>query len=277
MINYREVIDHYCQFLKERSSYHLELHFMQKKSPITFIYDKNQYDLYCITADVLKDLFPDKERNLLKSDDAFLGSKMTSILLWMGYSSIEDVVSHLDELDQYFYTLKITLQPHALKNRYQDYLNSHIICHEIPYSLYCHLKESQQDLHQAWKQYYQYIDDIVEKLSAKVYFIENEEVEDEYSALYYEYIQAKDLLNVLDSLEELCVVRTVMEKFNQRWFGYHIICDLQDYIKQVDNYLHNSSYKEAEESINLVLQHAFLSKDDRQILKQYIQQKKKAG
>lgn len=101
-------------------------------------------------------------------------------------------------------------------------------------------------MHQAWKQYCQSIDDIVEKLSAKVYFIENEEVEDEYSALYYEYIQAKDLLNVLDPLEELCVVRIVMEKFNQRWFGYHIIRTLQDYIKQVDNYLHNSSYKEAE-------------------------------
>ena len=56
---------------------------------------------------------------------------MTSVLLWMGYSSIEDVVSHLDELDQYFYNLKITLQPHALKNRYQDYLNSHIIYHEF--------------------------------------------------------------------------------------------------------------------------------------------------
>ena len=131
-------------------------------------------------------------------------------------------------------------------------------------------------MHQAWKQYYQSIDDIVEKLSAKVYFIENENVEDEYSALYYECIQAKDLLSVLDSLEELCVVRIVMEKFNQRWFGYHIVRDLQDYIKQVDNYLYNSSYKEAEESINLVLQHAFLSKDDRQILKQYIQQKKKS-
>ena len=61
MFHYREVIDHYCQFLKEKSSNHLELHFMQKKSPITFIYDKNQYDLYCITADVLKDLFPNKE------------------------------------------------------------------------------------------------------------------------------------------------------------------------------------------------------------------------
>ena len=65
-----------------------------------------------------------------------------------------------------------------------------------------------------------------------------------------------------------------MEKFNQRWFGYHIIRTLQDYIKQVDNYLYNSSYKEAKESINLVLQHAFLSKDNRQILKQYIQQKR---
>lgn len=61
VVHYREVIDHYCQFLKEKSSNHLELHFMQKKSPITFIYDKNQYDLYCITADVLKDLFPNKE------------------------------------------------------------------------------------------------------------------------------------------------------------------------------------------------------------------------
>ena len=54
----KEIIDAYCQFLNQNFSYHLELHFMQKKSPITFVYDKQGFALKSIVSSIFLDFFP---------------------------------------------------------------------------------------------------------------------------------------------------------------------------------------------------------------------------
>lgn len=284
----KEIIDAYCQFLNQNFSYHLELHFMQKKSPITFVYDKQGFALKSIVSSIFLDFFPDMNESLFNNHDALFTSKITNILLWMGYSTIKDVEPHLPELDNYFYKLSLTSKPNDLQKRYDDYLHAHIIYHEIPYSFYqklIHQKASQKDIQNALQQYNAYIDSVVEQINRKIYYVENDKTKefyhdeqndtfDIYDMGFYECIQYDDLKKIIDSLEDICVVKKVMEKIRLS-HSFHILKDLGEYKAQVDMIIKNHSQIEANKLIEQLLEEPFLLKHQYKELLQYIQEQVK--
>ena len=284
----KEIIDAYCQFLNQNFSYHLELHFMQKKSPITFVYDKQGFGLKSIVSSIFLDFFPDMNESLFNNHDALFTSKITNILLWMGYSTIKDVEPHLLEFDNYFYKLSLTSKPNALQKRYDDYLHAHIIYHEIPYSFYqklIHQKASQKDIQNALQQYNAYIDSVVEQINRKIYYVENDKTKefyhdeqndtfDIYDMGFYECIQYDDLKKIIDSLEDICVVKKVMEKIRLS-HSFHILKDLGEYKAQVDMIIKNHSQIEANKLIEQLLEEPFLLKHQYKELLQYIQEQVK--
>ena len=284
----KEIIDAYCQFLNQNFSYHLELHFMQKKSPITFVYDKQGFGLKSIVSSIFLDFFPDMNESLFNNHDALFTSKITNILLWMGYSTIKDVEPHLSEFDNYFYKLSLTSKPNDLQKRYDDYLHAHIIYHEIPYSFYqklIHQKASQKDIQNALQQYNAYIDSVVEQINRKIYYVENDKTKefyhdeqndtfDIYDMGFYECIQYDDLKKIIDSLEDICVVKKVMEKIRLS-HSFHILKDLGEYKAQVDMIVKNHSQIEANKLIEQLLEEPFLLKHQYKELLQYIQEQVK--
>ena len=284
----KEIIDAYCQFLNQNFSYHLELHFMQKKSPITFVYDKQGFGLKSIVSSIFLDFFPDMNESLFNNHDALFTSKITNILLWMGYSTIKDVEPHLPEFDNYFYKLSLTSKPNDLQKRYDDYLHAHIIYHEIPYSFYqklIHQKASQKDIQNALQQYNAYIDSVVEQINRKIYYVENDKTKefyhdeqndtfDIYDMGFYECIQYDDLKKIIDSLEDICVVKKVMEKIRLS-HSFHILKDLGEYKAQVDMIVKNHSQIEANKLIEQLLEEPFLLKHQYKELLQYIQEQVK--
>lgn len=284
----KEIIDAYCQFLNQNFSYHLELHFMQKKSPVTFVYDKQGFALKSIVSSIFLDFFPDMNESLFNNHDALFTSKITNILLWMGYSTIKDVEPHLLEFDNYFYKLSLTSKPNALQKRYDDYLHAHIIYHEIPYSFYqklIHQKASQKDIQHALQQYNAYIDSVVEQINRKIYYVENDKAKefyhdeqndtfDIYDMGFYECIQYDDLKKIIDSLEDICVVKKVMEKIRLS-HSFHILKDLGEYKAQVDMIVKNHSQIEANKLIEQLLEEPFLLKHQYKELLQYIQEQVK--
>lgn len=284
----KEIIDAYCQFLNQNFSYHLELHFMQKKSPIIFVYDKQGFGLKSIVSSIFLDFFPDMNESLFNNHDALFTSKITNILLWMGYSTIKDVEPHLPEFDNYFYKLSLTSKPNDLQKRYDDYLHAHIIYHEIPYSFYqklIHQKASQKDIQNALQQYNAYIDSIVEQINRKIYYVENDKTKefyhdeqndtfDIYDMGFYECIQYDDLKKIIDSLEDICVVKKVMEKIRLS-HSFHILKDLGEYKAQVDMIIKNHSQIEANKLIEQLLEEPFLLKHQYKELLQYIQEQVK--
>ena len=284
----KEIIDAYCQFLNQNFSYHLELHFMQKKSPITFVYDKQGFALKSIVSSIFQDFFLADHKSLLKHHDAIFTPKITNVLLWMGYSNIDDVEPHLPEFDNYFYKLSLTSKPNDLQKRYDDYLHAHIIYHEIPYSFYqklIHQKASQKDIQNALQQYNAYIDSVVEQINRKIYYVENNKTKefyhdeqndtiDIYDMGFYECIQYDDLKKIIDSLEDICVVKKVMEKIRLS-HSFHILKDLGEYKAQVDMIIKNHSQIEANKLIEQLLEEPFLLKHQYKELLQYIQEQVK--
>lgn len=282
----KEIIDAYCQFLNQNFSYHLELHFMQKKSPITFVYDKQGFALKSIVSSIFQDFFLADHKSLLKHHDAIFTPKITNVLLWMGYSNIDDVEPHLPKLDDYFYKLSFTSKPDALQKRYNDYLHAHITYHEIPYSIYQKLinqEASQKDIQNALQKYNAYVESVVEQINNKIYYVENDQTRefyhddendtvDIYDMGIYECIQYDDLKKIMDSLEDICVIKEVMKKIRLS-HSYYIIKDLNEYKAQVDMIIKNHSQLEAKELIEQLLDNPFLLKHQYEELVQYIRLK----
>lgn len=223
-VHINEIIEHYCQFLKRDYTYHLELNLKQNKSPITLIYETNGFDIEKIVHHFYNDIFSNDQKSLLRNEDAFFEMKVTNALLWMGYSSIDDVASHIKELDQQLYQLHITKQPDYLQKRYHQYLKTHIVFHEIPYSLYQKLKDcdaSKEEIKSQLHNYHRYIDDIVSKIINKFYYVEKDGVQQRC-------IQEQHLKTVLDSLEDVCVVMEVAKKLKIQWSECRIIKDIPE-------------------------------------------------
>lgn len=219
-----EIVDHYCQFLQKDYPYHIELNLKQNKSPITLIYETKGFDIEKIVHYFYNDIFPNDQKSLLRNEDAFFGMKITNALLWMGYSHIEDVASHIQTLGQLFYQNHITKQPDDLQKRYHQYLKTHIVFHEIPYSLYHKLKDSHASTEEIKSQlhdYHRYIDEIISRISNKFYYVEKEGV-------HQRCIQEKHIKAVLDPLEDVCVVMEVVKKLKIKWHDCRIIHDMPE-------------------------------------------------
>ena len=204
----------------------------------------------------------------------------------MGYSNIDDVEPHLPKLDDYFYKLSFTSKPDALQKRYNDYFHAHITYHEIPYSIYQKLinqEASQKDIQNALQKYNAYVESVVEQINNKIYYVENDQTRefyhddendtvDIYDMGIYECIQYDDLKKIMDSLEDICVIKEVMKKIRLS-HSYYIIKDLNEYKAQVDMIIKNHSQLEAKELIEQLLDNPFLLKHQYEELVQYIRLK----
>ena len=117
----------------------------------------------------------------------------------------------------------------------------------------------------------------------KIYYVENDQTRefyhddendtvDIYDMGIYECIQYDDLKKIMDSLEDICVIKEVMKKIRLS-HSYYIIKDLNEYKAQVDMIIKNHSQLEAKELIEQLLDNPFLLKHQYEELVQYIRLK----
>lgn len=264
----QETIEVYYQFLNCDFPYHMELKLKQNDTPIVLTYDMTGLSLKSIATKIFKDIFPDEKKSLFSSYDALFTLKITNILLWMGYIYIDEIVPHLAYLDQYFYQLALTSSPDALQSRYQKYYHAHIVFHEIPFSLYQKLKESHASSDQiqyAYQQYCQYIDSIIAQIKSKLCYIEDDEDDSDLWYIHYD-----DLKTILDSLEDVCVVKDVMKQLQYQCYGYRIVKDINEYKAQIDFMIKHYSPQISKEMIQKLLYDEFLLESQCEELVQYV-------